>query len=251
VVPYGDFRFGLGVPPPSSPDEIHTSGIGDIQLVARHWLLKCPAHPNENVSIGLGVKFPSGNYDAHDAFRNGAGVRAVRAVDISSQPGDGGVGIVFDVQAFKRWKSLTGYFSGTYLVNPRETNGTPSLPFALMGFGAPPDAWVNSVPDQYVARLGVAVPIKAVKGLSLSLGPRLEGVPPKDLIGGSGGFRFAGYALFIEPGLSYTSGRDTWALSVPVTVHKRIQNIDSTPGPDMGTIVPYSVIFSYSHKFGK
>lgn len=251
VVPFGDFRFGLGVPPPSSPDEVHTSGIGDIQLVARHWLLRCPKHPNGNISVGLGLKFPSGNFGAQDAFRNGAGVRSVKPVDISSQPGDGGLGIVFDVQAFQRWKSATGYFSATYLVNPRETNGTRSLPFGIDGPAVPVDAWVNSVPDQYVARLGVAVPIKAVKGLSFSLGPRLEGVPPRDLIGGSDGFRFAGYVIFIEPGLSYTSGRDTWSVSVPVTIHKRIQSIDSTPGPDMGTVVPYSVIFSYTHRFGK
>lgn len=251
TVPFGDYRFGLGVPPPSDPDEVHTSGIGDVQLVARHWLLNCPKHPNGNVSFGLGVKFPTGNYDARDSFRNGAGVRDVRFVDISSQPGDGGFGVILDLQAFKKWKNVTGFFSGTYLINPRETNGTPSLPFALMGAGAPPNARVNSVPDQYVARLGAAVPIKGLKGLSFSLAGRLEGVPPSDLIGGDSGFRFAGYAVFVEPGLTYTTGRDSFSINVPVTVHRRIQNIDSTPGPDMGTVVPYSVIFTYSHRFGK
>lgn len=251
TVPFADNSFGLGVPPPRDPDVARTSGIGDVQLVARHWLLKCPDHPNENISLGLGVKFPTGNYDARDSFRNGAGVRDVRFVDISTQPGDGGVGLILDLQAFKRFKNVTAFFSGTYLANPRETNGTPSLPFALMGAGAPPNARVNSVPDQYVARLGAAVPIKGVKGLSLSLAGRLEGVPPSDLIGGDKGFRFAGYAVFIEPGLTYTTGRDSFSVNVPVTIHRRIQNIDSTPGPDMGTIVPYSVIFTYSHRFGK
>lgn len=39
-------------------------------------------------------------------------------------------------------------------------------------------------------------------------------------------------------------------MSVPVRVHGKIQDIDTTPGPDMGTLSPYSVIVTYSHRFG-
>lgn len=251
TVPFADLRFGLGVPPPSSPDTVHTSGVGDITLVARHWILETDQHPSDNVSLGFGLKLPTGNYDARDSFRNGAGNRAVRYVDISSQPGDGGFGMIFDFQAFKQLKGGTLFASGAYVANPRNTNGTPSLMVGLMGAGAPPRARENSVPDQFILRGGGAVPIKGVKGLSLSLAGRLEGVPKNDLIGDEEGFRFAGHVVFIEPGLVYSRGADTLSVNVPVRVHGKISNIDTTPGPDMGTLVPYSVIVSYAHRFGK
>ncbi len=251
TVPFADLKFGLGMPPGTDPDRTHVGGLGDVNVICRHYLMGTTKHPNENVSAGIGLKFPTGRHDARDAFRNGAGVRDVRAVDISTQLGDGGWGILFDLQAFKRMKDVTLFFSGTYLVNPEDTNGTPSLPFGLMGAGAPPNARVNSIPDQYVARFGAAMPVKAMKGLGFSLAGRLEGVPTSDLIGSDNGFRFAGYAFFVEPGLTYSRGRDTFSLSIPIRVAKEIQSIASTPGPDMGTVVPYSVIVNYSHRFGK
>ena len=251
TVPFADLRFGLGVPPPSDPDRTHTSGIGDVTLVARHWLMNCDHHPGGNLSLGLGVKFPTGNYDAEDAFRDGAGVRRVRPVDISTQPGDGGTGLILDLQGFRRFKNFTIFAGGTYLSNPRDTNGTASLPFAIMGAGVPRNVRVNSVPDQYVARVGVATPAKRSKGLSISLAARIEGVPADDLFGDSNGFRFAGYGLFIEPGIAYTRGQSTWALSAPVRVHQNITSLSHTPGPNPGTVVPHAILFSYSRRFGK
>ncbi len=250
-VPFADLSFGLGMPPGTSPDNTHTSGIGDVSLVGRYWLLNCDKHPDTNVSLGLGVKFPTGNYNAQDAYRNMAGVRGVRPVDISTQPGDGGTGLILDVQAFKNFKWGTTFASVNYLANPRDTNGTPSLLVGLMGAGAPPNAAVNSVPDQFIARLGASVPIKAVNGLSIGLAGRVEGVPVHDLFGDSNGFRFAGYAFFVEPGISYTRGAHTWSVNVPVTVGQRIHDIPTTPGPDVGTIVPFAVIAGYSYRFGK
>lgn len=250
TVPFADLRFGLGVPS-GDPDVAHTSGIGDVTLVARRWLMNCPEHPKQNVSVGFGIKLPTGNYDARDSFRNGAGVRDVRYLDISSQPGDGGVGLIFDLQAFKQFKEGTAFLSGTYLANPRNTNGTPSLMAGLMGSAVPASIRVNSVPDQFIVRGGGAIPIKSVQGLSLSLAGRLEGVPVGDLFGSEDGFRFAGYVVFIEPGLVYTRGADTLSIGVPVRVHGKIRDTESAPGPDMGTLVPYSVIVSYAHRFGK
>lgn len=247
LVPFADLTVGMG----GGSDTARTSGLGDVQLVGRYWLLDVAAHPDANVSLGLGVKFPTGNHDARDAFMNEGGVRAVRFLDISTQPGDGGTGVVLDVQAFRRFKGFTGFIGGTYLVNPRETNGTPSLLVGMMGADAPRRARVNSVPDQFVGRVGVAVPVRAIPGLSFSLAGRVEGVPTSDLVGGSEGFRFAGHAVFIEPGVAYSRGRDVWSLSVPVRVAARINNIPTTPGRDTGTVVPFSVIFGYTHKFGR
>jgi hypothetical protein len=40
-------------------------------------------------------------------------------------------------------------------------------------------------------------------GLTVTLGGRLEGAPPNDLIGSSGGRRRPGYAVSIEPGIVF------------------------------------------------
>jgi hypothetical protein len=52
------------------------------------------------------------------------------------------------------------------------------------------------------------------------LGGRVEGVPADDVIGGSIGFRRPGYAVSIEPGLTYVHGRSAFSLGVPVAVYR-------------------------------
>ena len=52
----------------------------------------------------------------------------------------------------------------------------------------------NSISDQYLLQAGIARPIHKIHGLSWSLGPRMEGVPARDLIGDSLGFRRPGFA---------------------------------------------------------
>lgn len=167
--------------------------------MARRWRLDCPKHPNANVSLGFGLKLPTGNYDARDSFRDMAGNRAARYLDISSQPRDGGVGLICNFQAFHQMNDSTLFASGTYLANPRNANGTPSLIVGLMSAGAPPGARVSSGRDQYVLLGGVIVPISAKRGLSQSLAGRLEGIRTDDLFGDSDGVRSAGYAVSIEP----------------------------------------------------
>ena len=53
---------------------------------------------------------------------------------------------------------------------------------------------------QYLVEAGVAHAIRQVRGLTVTFGPRWEGVPAKDLIGGSLGFRRPGYAVSLAPG---------------------------------------------------
>src|SRR5690606_40380948 len=107
-------------------------------------------------------------------------------VDQSIQPGDGGLAITFDFQAYRMLSHnfmLNGAFY--YLANPRETNGK----------SARNGGNVFSVPDQYAARLG-ATYITGIKGLSVYLGARHECVHVYDLIGGSDGFRRPGYIIY-------------------------------------------------------
>jgi hypothetical protein len=252
-VPFVDLNFGLGLPPPGgSIDSVHTSGIGDVSLVARRWLLNCPSHPNGNISLGFGLSFPTGNDEARDRFTDPNGVRRLRPVDISSQPGSGGLGLVFDLQAFQRAGDATVFLSGSYLAQPKDTNDTLSLPSGLMGpQNTPARIRFNSVPDQYVGVLGAAVPIKRVPGLSLSFAGRIAGIPTEDFLGDSDGFRFAGYGVYVEPGISYTRGASTWAISAPVKVHQNAQDVPATPGPDIATFAPYQIIVSYSRRIGR
>ena len=223
-------RFSIGLTLPFSEsvrsttyehDNIHrhdtsAAGLGDIRLTAYFWLLDPKTHPKGNISLGLGPKFPTGDYRATDTFYTLLGPRTL-AVDPSIQPGDGGFGFSAEFQAFReispRWSA---YAQAFYLFNPQNTNGVslPSGPVA--GVLGP----VTSIADQYSARLGVTFALLPKYGLSLSLGPRVDGVPPDDAIGGSDGFRRPGYALSIEPGLAWSHGRWSASLTIPVAVHR-------------------------------
>ena len=89
------------------------SGLGDVSVVSNMWLRNPACHPNGNVSVGFGLKTPSGNNDALDYFfqPNGSDVRG--PVDQSIQLGDGGVGIILQRQAFQNFSNrASGYFYG-------------------------------------------------------------------------------------------------------------------------------------------
>ncbi|HZS06109.1 MAG TPA: hypothetical protein VFD58_14815 [Blastocatellia bacterium] len=197
----------------NSPDQIfHSVGIGDMSVGARMWLIRPPSESRQNIAFGVSFKLPTGKPDVTDTVMTANGP-VTQVVDQSIQLGDGGTGVAFDVQAYKAVKFVTFFGAGTYLLNPRNTNGVKT------GRGRASEA-IMSVPDQYVARLGAAVPAPKIRGLSMSVAGRIEGVPVRDLIGKSEGFRRPGYAISVEPGLLYTRGRDTWSVSLPVAVER-------------------------------
>jgi hypothetical protein len=115
-----------------------------------------------------------------------------------------------------------GHKARPYLANPRNTNGTPSLTVARLPPGVPPpansDRLVNSVPDQYLVRAGAAYALTRQIGLSVAY--RIEGQRRYDLIGDSNGFRRPGVAMFVEPGLSFTSGAGTVWMAVPIAFYQ-------------------------------
>jgi len=208
-------------PVPGPREKQEASGLGDISLTGRYWVFA--PESRHNISLGLGVKAPTGEYDVTQEYANIDGTnRAVKAVDQSVQLGDGGWGILFDLQAFKQYSKATLFASGTYLSNPRDTNGTPSI---LVGLGVANQAFaqegilVNSVPDQFLVRMGAVVPIGKT-GLGASLAYRIEGLPRYDLIGDSHGWRRPGHEMFIEPGIAYSNGRSTWSLNVPIGFYR-------------------------------
>ena len=226
-VPY--IAASWSIPSPTSPvlgprAQQDARGIGDMSLMGRSWLFAPASHPRGNVGIGFGVKAPTGEYSAQDRYpdRNGNNTQP-RFVDQSIQPGDGGWGLMFEAQGFKRIGRGMAFGSGSYLANPRDTNGTPSLTVARLPPGAQPaatayDRLVNSVPDQFVARLGAAYELPRRIGVSAVY--RVEGQRRYDLFGESHGFRRPGVAMFVEPGLTFGTGHGAFSVSVPVTFYR-------------------------------
>lgn len=190
------------------------SGIGDLRLVQNLWLLDPSTHSHGNVSLGLGVKAPSGDSSASDNYYTVGGVSS-RPVDSSIQLGDGGWGAVLEVQAFQElFTNAFAYASGFYLLNPREQNDSLSrTPVGIHGV-------YNSVPDQFTVRSGLSYAIWPSQGLSLSLGGRLDGMPVHDLVGGSYGFRRPGYVVYIEPGVNFTHKNINAGVNCPVAAYR-------------------------------
>lgn len=260
------FNLALGIPvieaswslptpisplPPGPRAEQNASGLGDVSLTGRYWLL--PPDRRHNVSIGLGIKAPTGDHEARDVYPNIDGSNAVsKYVDQSIQPGDGGWGVLFDAQAFHQMRRATLFGSMTYLANPRDTNGTPSILVGLGVGGNPAFAeegiLVNSVPDQYLLRLGALAPFGS-SGWAASLAYRLEGLPRYDLIGDSHGWRRPGYEMFVEPGVAYSKDAWTATLNAPIGVYRNRE-----PNPYSGregdaTFPDYIVLAALSYRF--
>jgi Putative MetA-pathway of phenol degradation len=231
----------------TSPQIFHSTGIGDVIVMGRMWLWKPPTESGQNISFGIGLKLPTGRSDVKDTVpaANGKGT-VTQVVDQSIQLGDGGWGIPLDVQAYKRFGSTTLYASGTYLLNPRDTNGVPT------GRGRPSEA-IMSVADQYLARVGVSRPIPKTRQWAFTVGWRIEGVPVRDLIGKSNGFRRPGYGMAIEPGVQYFRARDTWSVTVPIAAGRNRKRSVSdilvgNPGGD-AAFADYMILAGYSHRF--
>jgi hypothetical protein len=210
-------------------DERHSSfsrGIADIRVGMGYWLLNPASHPGFNAALGLGLKLPTGNYNATDLFYNvGAEEHPeVRPVDQSIQPGDGGMGLTVDFQVYQHlMDGLSWYGNGFYLFNPRETNGIRTFRETLSPILA--NESIMSVPDQFSFRFGLNY-APPVNGVSTSLGVRYEGVPVEDLIGGSEGFRRPGSVFSVEPGVSYMTNTFSLSASVPIAlIRNRPQSV--------------------------
>lgn len=231
---------------PNAQDQVYNSaGLGDMTLGGRVWLFRPPTESHQNISFGFGVKLPTGDPGATSTIVGPTGTSSVSVADQSIQPGDGGYGLNVDTYAFKAIKKATVFLSGSYLINPRDTNGV------LTGRGRPSEA-VMSVADQYLARTGVNYPFPRSHNLITSFAVRIEGVPVRDLIGDSNGFRRPGYALSVEPGFTYIHNRDVWSFSLPVPVQRnRKRSVpdfqDNTAGD--AAFADYVIIIGYSRRF--
>lgn len=224
-----------------------SAGLADIRLGMTYWLLDPAESTGTNASIGLGMKFASGDYRAQDEFYNQGDHKdqtILSGVDQSIQPGDGGYGVTLDMQGYHTLSNGVVISANLYyLSNPREY-------YTLETRGRSRDF---SVPDQYAARLGALV-MTPIHGLFFYGGGRLEGVPSSDLIGGDEGFRRPGYAISLEPGLTYGIRNTAFNLTVPVAVERnrtRSFSDKESGGHGDAAFADYLINFSFSYRFGK
>ncbi len=255
-IPYVNSSWSIPSPtqPIPGPRAVERGrGLGDISIAGRMWVLPTDRFRKGNVAVGLGLKTPSGNSDYQDTFVGSNGQNSMpRPSDMSVQPGDGGWGLMMEVSGFRRIPHAQLFGSANYLANPRDKNTTPSIVTSRLAPDATPtgnpDLWQNSVPDQYMVRLGGAVPIKA--GFAGMVAWRAEGLPRYDLIGASHGFRRPGVEMFVEPGVSYARGSHIVTFQVPLGYYRnRFPNPYTDAGGD-ATFPKRIYLASYSYRFG-
>lgn len=236
--PYENYSVAI----PGGRDRQTTSGgLADIRLTAGAWIWDPSKMPKGNIQISIGLKAPTGDFRADDLFYRNTGTTASpnivavrRNVDQSVQPGDGGWGVSLELNSYRefipRW---IGYAQAYYLFNPANVNGTksptarndagpyvdPSGVIVTRGtLGATAIDNGMSITDQYMFRTGFTWVASKKHGIALSLGGRMEGIPVEDLNGNAGdreGFRRPGYAISIEPGISWMPGKWNVAVTVP------------------------------------
>jgi hypothetical protein len=216
-IPFADNSRSQLNTTPGTRFSTHTFGLGDIRATGYYWLFNPEVSHNFNVQVGLGVKFATGAYNLEDYFLQKDGTtRLLGPVDQSIQLGDGGTGITAEINTYYNFTSIFGLYGNFYyLANPRDVNGTPrslSTPSATT-IAATGD--VESVPDQYLIRIGGSI---MVKHFDFSLGFRDDCLPVHDLLGNSDGFRRPGYILQAEPGITWHVKNLALYAYVPVAI---------------------------------
>lgn len=220
------------------------TGIGDATMTGDYWLFEPATHRAGNISLGLGVKAPTGSHTVRSKFYTAGGAVDFPA-DQTIQPGDGGWGVVFETQAYRLiTERMVAYASGSYLANPKARSDVQQVPNSG-------PYW--SVPDVYSARLGGAFTVLPEQGLRISLGGRADGIPVHDLMGGGDDstVKRTFYVLYAEPGLSLTRGKGTFTLSVPyrLKVNRMKSELEQrTNGVNSGGFAKYLVFAGYSHR---
>lgn len=196
-------------------------GLGDIRLVVSKWMLKPTEGLKGNIQLGFGLKFPTGDFAQKDYFhRNGNLVLA--AVNPGIQPGDGGLGLIGELNAYYTIAKRLGLYTNLfYMANPREHNGESWGGFTYTDEQIQAGIDLMSVPDAFALRGGLYY--QASSSFTLSAGLRFEGVPVNDLLGGSKGGRRPGNYLSIEPGFIFKMPRFSFYGYTPVIVSREIK----------------------------
>ena len=229
-----------------SINSYRSGGIGDVTVGVQSWVFRPPTENHGNVGLSASLKLPTGINDAKGTTRLANGTTQVRPFDESIQPGDGTWGFSLGTVAYHPLPLHTyGYFTGSWVFSPQDTTGVKT-------FRAAKGEDVISAADQYLWRGGVSRVIPRVRGLALSAGGRMEGIPVRDAFGSSNGFRRPGYVISFEPGLMYTYRRYELNVSGPWAIERnRKRSVTDLANGLHGDAAfsDYTVIASVSHTF--
>ncbi len=240
----------------NSPIKYAASGLGDTIFGVNTWVKNPGNAPRGNFSAGLGVMAPTGNDDVTNTIDenttgSGPAEEETLPVDYSIQPGGGGWGLVMQWMGYQLvGKQLVFYTDGDYIATQGGTDGVQRS--ATLSTTTPLDNY-NAISDQYLLEAGVDVPIKRVKGLSATFGPRDEGVPAKNLFPNSNdGFRRPGFAVTAGPGGEYVRGSNILTFGIYKAVHR--DRTVSYPDSVYGThgdaaFAQYVWLASWTHRF--
>lgn len=253
---------------------VYAQGIADARLSVNYWVFDPKKTEKGNIMVGLGVKLNTGSHDKTDDAPQADGTTKNVVMDQAIQPGDGGIGISVELQAFRQLAgSLYGFANGYYLFNPRESNGTfKSAPTVVKDkngntLGVLNGYNIYASPDQYFGRAGLMTTVDKQKNLTVSLAGRFEGIPAYDAFGGQVAYRRPGYVIAVEYGFSYRLGNHGFSLFIPYNVVKnRIQSAADIASQDLQNSVitdptkyvhvqgdaafaDYSLNFGYTYRF--
>jgi hypothetical protein len=232
-----------------------SGGIGDVLVGVQSWVWRPPTESHGNIAFNAQLKLPTGINDAKGTTILANGTTQTRPFDESIQPGDGTWGFGVGTEAYREFYFHTyGYFTGSWLFSPQDTTGVQT-------FRPAPGENVVSATDQYLWRGGFSHAVPAVggprlrnytRGLALSMGGRMEGIPVRDAFGKSNGFRRPGYVISVEPGLMYSHGRWMANLSGPMAIERNrkisVTDIENHSHGD-AAFANYTVIAGLSHTF--
>jgi hypothetical protein len=229
----------------------HSSGIGDTSIVAQGWVLNPKRAHKGNLAVGFGVSIPTGRDNVTNNLISTPGAQPVNTpVDYSIQPGSGGWGMVFQWQAFRPMGRSVFYTDGNYLA----TQGGYNHVLRSASAASQPLTAYNAIQDQYLIEAGVAHPVSRIGGLTLTFGPRDEGVPARNLIGNDLGFRRPGFAISLAPGFIYARGANMITASVGKALYR--DRTRSVPDMILGThgdaaFADYVWFVTYSYRIPK
>ncbi len=242
----------------------HAYGLGDIRFTTYKWLSKNNVVRKGNVQIGLGIKFPTGNYHTEDYFYsnpNDKSFKELAPVNPGLQPGDGGLGITTELNAFYIFNQIISVYGNFfYLISPKDQNGVAgwapgTLPPDVIALFHATTNDVNSVPDNYTLRGGANFTFTRFVATA---GLRYEGAPAHDLIGGNDGLRRVGHIFSVEPGIQYKFKKSFLYSFVTVPVDratietvpdKRMAAITGVNSISAGHFANYIVFIGYSFTF--
>jgi hypothetical protein len=228
-----------------------SSGIGDSGIVGQGWVFNPKKARRGNIAIGFGVSLPTGKDNVTNTLITTPGAQPTNTVvDYSIQPGQGAWGMIFQWQAFRDVGKTVFYTDGNYLATQGGDNHVLRSQAAL----SQPLTAYNAIQDQYLIEAGMSHPISAIKGLTLTFGPRMEGVPAYNLIGNDIGFRRPGFAISLVPGIIYVHKQSMLQASIGKALYR--DRTRSAPDHILGThgdaaFADYVWFLNYTYRIPK